>query len=237
VTNLKNGRSARILLVEDEVLIARALGFNLEQEGYEVCSTGSGREALSLFAERPFDLIILDIMLEDLDGFEVVRRIRQSDPKVPVIMLTARAAPEDRVRGLELRADDYVVKPFHLREMLLRVRRMLERAEWYAGEGASQGPTAVGPWPVDFEGLQGEGPRGTFQLTVLEARLLRTLIAAPNRVFSRRELLEEVWDYHSGVETRTVDNFIVRLRKHFEEEPEQPRHFISLRGRGYMYVP
>ncbi len=234
---MKNGRSARILLVEDEAHIARALGFNLEQEGYEVCATGSGREALSLVAQRPFDLIILDIMLEDLDGFEVARRIRQGDPKVPVIMLTARAAPEDRVRGLELRADDYVVKPFHLREMLLRVRRMLERAEWYAGEGAAPPPTAVGPWPVDLEGLRGEGPRGAFQLTALEARLLRTLTAAPHRVFSRRELLEEVWDYHSGVETRTVDNFIVRLRKHFEEEPEQPRHFVSLRGRGYMYVP
>lgn len=234
---MKNGRSARILLVEDEAHIARALGFNLEQEGYEVCATGSGREALSLVAQRPFDLIILDIMLEDLDGFEVARRIRQGDPKVPVIMLTARAAPEDRVRGLELRADDYVVKPFHLREMLLRVRRMLERAEWYAGEGAAPRPTAVGPWTVDLEGLRGEGPRGAFQLTALEARLLRTLIAAPHRVFSRRELLEEVWDYHSGVETRTVDNFIVRLRKHFEEEPEQPRHFVSLRGRGYKYVP
>ncbi|NLV30830.1 MAG: response regulator transcription factor [Acidobacteria bacterium] len=233
----KKERAPRILLVEDEVHIARPLEFNLEQEGYEVSATGSGREALARYERRPFDLIILDIMLEDLDGFEVARRIRQSDPKVPVIMLTARAAPEDRVRGLELRADDYVVKPFHLRELLLRVRRMLERAAWYDGEGGTALKTTVGDWPVDLEELRGEGPRGGVQLTALEARLLRTLISAPNRVFSRRELLEKVWDYHSGVETRTVDNFIVRLRKHFEEEPEQPRHFVSLRGRGYKYVP
>jgi two-component system, OmpR family, alkaline phosphatase synthesis response regulator PhoP len=227
----------RILLVEDELNLARPLQFNLEQEGYEVCSTPSGREAIALYESRPFDLIILDLMIEEMDGFEVARRIRQKDQRLPILMLTARSAPEDRILGLELGADDYIIKPFHLRELLLRVERMLERATWYSRESSASGTIMIGRYPVDTENLSGYGPRGPLQLTVLEAHLLGTLTSQPNHVISRGELLEKVWGYNSEVETRTVDNFILRLRKYFEEEPEQPRHFISLRGKGYMYVP
>jgi two-component system, OmpR family, alkaline phosphatase synthesis response regulator PhoP len=227
----------RILLVEDELNLARPLQFNLEQEGYEVCSTPSGREALALVQSQPFDLIILDLMIEEMDGFEVTRQIRQQDHRLPIIMLTARSAPEDRILGLELGADDYMIKPFHLRELLLRVERMLERATWYSREKGLSGIITIGNYQVDIEKLSGYGPRGLLQLTALEANLLEALTLQPNRVISRGELLEKVWGYHSDVETRTVDNFIVRLRKYFEEEPEQPRHFISLRGKGYMYVP
>jgi two-component system, OmpR family, alkaline phosphatase synthesis response regulator PhoP len=228
---------SRILLVEDELNLARPLQFNLEQEGYEVYSTPSGREALALVRNRPFDLIILDLMIEEMDGFEVTRQIRQQDQRLPIIMLTARSAPEDRILGFELGADDYMIKPFHLRELLLRVERMLERATWYSREKGLSGIIAIGNYQVDIEKLRGYGPRGLLQLTALEANLLEALTSQPNRVISRGELLEKVWGYHSDVETRTVDNFIVRLRKYFEEEPEQPRHFISLRGKGYMYVP
>jgi two-component system, OmpR family, alkaline phosphatase synthesis response regulator PhoP len=224
--------------VEDELNLARPLQFNLEQEGHEVCSTPSGREAIALYESRPFDLIILDLMIEEIDGFEVARQIRQQDPRLPILMLTARSAPEDRVLGLELGADDYIIKPFHLRELLLRVERILKRATWYnSREKGSLGIIAIGKYQVDTENLSGYGPRGLLQLTALEANLLETLASQPNRVISRGELLEKVWGYHSDVETRTVDNFILRLRKYFEEEPEQPRHFISLRGKGYMYVP
>jgi len=223
--------------VEDELNLARPLQFNLEQEGYEVYSTPSGREALALVRNRPFDLIILDLMIEEMDGFEVTRQIRQQDQRLPIIMLTARSAPEDRILGFELGADDYMIKPFHLRELLLRVERMLERATWYSREKGLSGIIAIGNYQVDIEKLRGYGPRGLLQLTALEANLLEALTSQPNRVISRGELLEKVWGYHSDVETRTVDNFIVRLRKYFEEEPEQPRHFISLRGKGYMYVP
>jgi DNA-binding response OmpR family regulator len=233
--NLK--RQSRILLVEDELNIARPLQFNLEQEGYSVQSTPSGKEALLLHSKEAFDLIILDLMLEEMDGFEVARQLRQRDPRLPVIMLTARSAAEDRVHGLEMGADDYMIKPFHLRELLLRVERMLERTTWYATHPSPSRTVLIDGYSVDLDRLSGTGPHGKLQLTALEANLLETLTSQPNRVFSRGELLEKVWGYHSKVETRTVDNFIVRLRKYFEAEPDQPRHFISLRGKGYMYVP
>jgi two-component system, OmpR family, alkaline phosphatase synthesis response regulator PhoP len=234
---LTTEQKTRILLVEDELNLARPLQFNLEQEGYEVRSTPSGREAIALYESRPFDLIILDLMIEEMDGFEVARQVRQQDARLPILMLTARSAPEDRILGLELGADDYIIKPFHLRELLLRVERMLQRATWYSRDKGPAGIISIGGYQVDMEKLAGRGPRGPLQLTALEASLLQALTSQPNRVVSRGELLEKVWGYHSEVETRTVDNFILRLRKYFEEEPEQPRHFISLRGRGYMYVP
>jgi DNA-binding response OmpR family regulator len=227
----------RILLVEDELNIARPLQFNLEQEGYEIQWTPSGKEALAFFEREQFDLIILDLMIEELDGFEVARKVRQSDQRMPLLMLTARTAVEDRLHGLELGADDYIIKPFHLRELLLRVDRMLERVAWYKPERRSAHSIDIGGYSADLEKLNGIGPRGQIQFTALEADLLEALTSEPNRVFSRGELLEKVWGYNSELETRTVDNFIARLRKHFEEEPEQPRHFISLRGKGYMYVP
>ncbi len=229
--------NSRILLVEDELNLSRSLQFNLEQEGYEVRNTPSGKEALALYMSEPFDLVILDLMLEEMDGFEVARQIRQRDPRLPVIMLTARSAAEDRIHGLELGADDYVIKPFHLRELLLRVKRMLERATWFGNTVQPSRTVTVAGYCIDLERLHGEGPRGPLQLTALEADLLEALTSQPNRVLSRGELLEKVWGYNSEVETRTVDNFIARLRRYFEEEPDQPRHFISLRGKGYMYVP
>jgi two-component system alkaline phosphatase synthesis response regulator PhoP len=234
---MEQKRCSRILLVEDELNLARPLQFNLEQEGYEVCSTPSGKDALALHQRKPFDLIILDLMLEEMDGFEVARQVRQRDQRLPIIMLTAKSTAQDRIHGLELGADDYIIKPFHLRELLLRVERMLERTTWYAEKEPPSRNVTVAAYTVDLEKLSGYGPRGPLQLTALEADLLDALTSQPNRVFSRGELLEKVWGYHSELETRTVDNFIVRLRKHFEEEPEQPRHFISLRGKGYMYVP
>ena len=225
----------KILLVEDEMNLARPLKFNLEQEGYKVQFTPSGKEALNYYKGDTFDLIILDLMIEEIDGFEVARQIRQGNSRIPILMLTAYSSAQDRIHGFEAGADDYIVKPFHLRELLLRVQRMLERATWY-----SQRPTReiqIAGYKVNLDQLTGEGPRGALQLTALEASLLEVLFMEPSRVFSRAELLQNVWGYQSGVETRTVDNFIVRLRKYFESEPEKPAHFVSVRGRGYMYVP
>ena len=235
--NSESRKRAKILLVEDEINLARPLQFNLEQEGYEVRSTSSGKEALILQDKGNFDLIILDLMIEELDGFEVARQVRRRDQRLPILMLTARSAQQDRVHGLEVGADDYMVKPFHLRELLLRVQRMLERRAWYADSKGPAREIEVAGYQVNLEQLSGAGPRGVLQLTALEVRLLEVLASEPNRVLSRGELLEKVWGYHSDVETRTVDNFIVRLRRYFEEEPEQPRHFVSVRGKGYMYVP
>ncbi len=227
----------RILLVEDEINLARPLQFNLEQEGYAVRPTPSGKEALNFFSREHFDLIILDLMIEEMDGFEVARQVRHKDPRVPILMLTARSTEQDRVQGLEIGADDYMIKPFHLRELLLRVQRMLQRAHWYVDQPRPLRQVTIGAYQVDLDQLTASGPGGKLQLTALEADLLGLMAAEPNRVLSRAELLEKVWGYSSEVETRTVDNFIVRLRKYFEEEPERPRHFVSVRGRGYMYVP
>jgi two-component system, OmpR family, alkaline phosphatase synthesis response regulator PhoP len=227
----------KILLVEDEVNLAVPLRFNLEQEGYEVRCTGNGKEALALQSKESFDLIILDVMIEEIDGFEVARHLRRQDQKLPILILTARTTTRDRVLGLEIGVDDYMVKPFHLRELLLRVQRMLQRTTWYVPKEQPEREIKVAGYKVNLDQLKGSGPRGELQLTVLEASLLEVLTSEPNRVLSRSELLEKVWSYHSEVETRTVDNFIMRLRKYFEEEPESPRHFISVRGRGYMYVP
>ena len=230
-------RQARILLVEDEANLARPLQFNLEQEGYSVVATGSGKEALTLQARTKFDLIILDLMIEEIDGFEVARQIRQRDEKLPILMLTARSTESDRVQGLEIGADDYLTKPFHLRELLLRVQRIIQRAHWYGASPRPRKEVNVAGYTVNLEDLRGRGPHGELQLTALEASLLEVLTAEPNRVLSRTELLKRVWGYHSDVESRTVDNFIVRLRRYFEEEPDQPQHFVSVRSRGYMYVP
>ena len=224
-----------ILLVEDEINLARSLHFNLEQEGYLVRATPSGREALQWLDSDHFDLIVLDIMIEEMDGFEVARRVRRQDQRLPILMLTARTAEADRVLGLELGADDYLVKPFHLRELLLRVRRMLQRSCWYAGQPEIRHTVEIGSFTIDFDQLTATGPNTKLQLTALEGRLLEVLTDQPNRVVSRAELLEKVWGYHSDVETRTVDNFVVRLRKYFEPEPDHPRFFISIRGQGYMY--
>jgi two-component system, OmpR family, alkaline phosphatase synthesis response regulator PhoP len=224
-----------ILLVEDEVNIARPLQFNLEQEGYLVHSTPSGREAVQWVARERFDLIILDIMIEEMDGFEVARRVRRQNQKLPILMLTARTSEADRIQGFEIGADDYLVKPFHLRELLLRVRRMLQRSCWYAEPAQPEREITIGETTVNLELLTAIGPGGKQQLTALEGRLLEVLASQPNRVITRAELLEKVWGYHSDIETRTVDNFILRLRRYFEPEPDRPRYFISIRGRGYMY--
>ncbi len=224
-----------ILLVEDEINLARPLRFNLEQEGYRVRDTSSGREALHWLLNESFDLVILDVMIEEMDGFEVARRLRQHDQKLPILMLTARTAEADRVHGLEIGADDYLVKPFHLRELLLRVGRMLQRSRWYGKPAVPERSIHVAGFVVNLDQLTASGPGGSLQLTALEARVLEVLVSHPGEVVSRAELLEKAWGYHSAVETRTVDNFIVRLRKYFEPEPDRPRYFISVRGRGYMY--
>ncbi len=152
-------RKLRILLVEDELNLARPLQFNLEQEGYEVQSTPSGKEALALNSRQAFDLIILDLMLEEMDGFEVARQVRQQDQKLPILMLTARSAVQDRIHGLELGADDYIVKPFHLRELLLKIERMLKRSAWYKADEGPSKPITVGGSTM---GMATTAPTGPF---------------------------------------------------------------------------
>ena len=230
----------RILVVEDERNIAAGLKLNFELEGYAVEVAGSARDAASLLAGADrFALILLDVMLPDADGFQICRRIRAAGDFTPVLMLTARDSTEDRVHGLEAGADDYITKPFELEELIARVRSMLRRRSWEQSSSAPAPRTLLrfGDAEVDFE--RGEvAVRGeSVSLTRLELDLLRYFAENPRKVCSRAELQAEVWKLENYPNSRMVDNFILRLRKHFEEEPSSPKHFLVARGAGYKFVP
>ncbi|MGF1469879.1 MAG: response regulator transcription factor [Sandaracinaceae bacterium] len=223
--------------MEDEEHLAAGLQLNLELDGYDVVVAGSAREAGEQLLQGPFDAIVLDVMLPDMDGFTLCRRLRTSGDYTPVIMLTARGAADDRVRGLESGADDYLVKPFELDELRARVRSLLRRRTWERKDEPATASTArFGRATVDFDAHQVEVDGREVGLTRLELDLLRYFVANPGRVLSRKELLEQVWHLRS-TSTRTVDNFMSRLRRHFEADPSRPRHFLSVRGAGYKFVP
>ncbi len=225
-----------VLLVEDEPSIARGLLFNLEQEGYRVTHVSSGEAALDRLWEETFSLVVLDLMLPGISGLEVCRRLRRQDQRLPVLMLTARTAEKDRVRGLTVGADDYLTKPFSLEEFLLRIQGMLRRSAWYRPEAAGEERYRFGSSEVNLKEHLAHTPAGEVPLTDLEVRMLRTFFRREGEVLSRAELLEEVWGVSPQTETRTLDNFIVRLRRYFEADPARPVHFLTVRGRGYRFV-
>ncbi len=229
----------RLLIIEDEEHLAAGLKLNLELEGYSVDVAQTAKEASTRILMGRYNAIVLDVMLPDLDGFALCKRLRDAGNFTPVIMLTARNAAADRVRGLEVGADDYMVKPFDLPELLARVRSMLRRQEWSASHGAvnAQGLMEVGRGTVNFESLEAFVDGDSLKLTRLEFDLLRHFATNPQRVISRDELLEEVWKLRIDSGGRTIDNFIGRLRKHFEIDPQNPVHFVAVRGAGYKYVP
>lgn len=227
----------RILLVEDEEPLALGLEYNLSEEGYDVTIAHNGREALKLFNRNDYDLIILDIMLSyQDDGFEVARHIREQSLQIPILMLTARNSVDDVIRGLELGADDYITKPFHLAELLLRVKRILKRKRWYRQVIIEQPLYRFGKNEINFEDLTCRSGEQQFRLTKREAMVLKYLIDRQGKIVPREELLENVWGLSSLIETRTVDNFIARLRKYFEPNPAKPIFIKSVRSVGYMFV-
>ena len=227
--------SARILLVEDEENLALGLEYNLTAEDYKVMWAKDGREALKLFEENKFDLIILDIMLPYFNGFEIAQKVRETQPQMPILMLTARTQIEDRVKGLELGADDYLTKPFHLKELLLRIKGMLKRKSWYQKVVIENPIYKFGNNEINFENLKCTKGKKDFQLTSYEAMIMKYLIENKDKVVTRKELLENVWNMNPDIETRTVDNFIARLRKHFEDDPSDPKFIVSVRSAGYMF--
>lgn len=226
----------RILLVEDEPHIAQGLVFNLEEEGYSVAHAVSGEEALRMAQEDGFALVVLDLMLPGIDGLEVCRRLRRCDPRLPILMLTARTGERERIQGLAEGADDYLTKPFILEEFLLRIKGMLRRSEWYRPEIGSAGRYRFGACEVDLREASATTPQGRITLTEQEVRLLRILFQREGEVISRTELLSAAWGMAPDAETRTLDNFIVRLRRYFEASPAAPVHFLTVRGRGYKFV-
>ena len=226
---------SKILLVEDEENLAIALEYNLSEEGYEVTWVTDGREAVAQAESSPFDLILLDIMLPYLDGFETAKKIRETLPRMPILMLTARSSAKDRIQGLEAGADDYLTKPFHLKELLLRVEGMLRRKNWYNKAADDNAEFQFGDNTVNFENLVCKTPEGSIRLTMYEAMLLKYLVDNKSKAVSRKELLENVWNVSPEIETRTVDNFVARLRKYFEPDPEKPVYIKSVRGIGYIF--
>ncbi|MCK6504186.1 response regulator transcription factor [Myxococcota bacterium] len=227
-----------LLIVEDESHLARGLRLNFELEGFEVQIAGSGREAFAQLARaRPFSAIVLDVTLPDLDGFDICRRLREVGDYTPVIMLTARSLTEDRVEGLESGADDYITKPFELEELVARVRSAIRRRSWERQSQARMASVlSFGDARVDFDSHEVTVRGETLHLTKLELDLVRYLAQNSGRVVSREELLQQVWKLRNHPNTRTVDNFVLRLRRHFEPDPELPRHFVSVRGAGYRFI-
>lgn len=228
-------RIETILLVEDEQTLARGLEYNLSSEGYNVTLAIDGKEALKILESKKFDLFILDIMLPFVDGFDIARHIRTEDKKAPILFLTARGGIQDRLKGLEIGADDYMVKPFHLEELLLKIKGMLKRKSWYSESPGQKNIYQFGNNEINFESLNGKHRDNSFQLTLHEAMLLKYLIEHNGIAVSRKELLDNVWNVNSDIETRTIDNFVARLRKYFEDDPEKPECIKSIRGVGYMF--
>lgn len=225
----------RILLVEDEESIRNVVRLNLELEGYEVVSTGNGKKALEYTRSQHFDLLLLDVMLPDLDGFTITEQVRLSNAEVPILLLTAKDMAQDRVTGLKKGADDYLTKPFNLEELLLRVSNLLRRSQRVKGEALDL--YDFGRNQVNFNTFEAKTWRGAeLMLTKKEAMLLKLLVERKNEVVSRNQILQAVWGYDVFPSTRTIDNFILAFRKYFEEDPKMPRYFHSIRGVGYKFT-
>jgi DNA-binding response OmpR family regulator len=224
---------ATIMLVDDEVSIQKLLTYPLEREGYTVIQARDGEEALRRFAEQPVDLVVLDVMLPRLDGLEVCRRLRTGSA-VPIIMLTARDDEVDKVLGLELGADDYITKPFSIRELRSRIRAVLRRAGLRA-DRAADGLIEAGMLVIDpsKRAVAVAGERA--QLTYVEFEVLHTLASHPGRVYSRQALLEAVWGDSAYREPRTIDVHIRHLREKIEPDPREPAYIFTVRGVGYRF--
>jgi len=226
----------RVLIVEDELHLAEGLRFNLEAEGYSVDVVDNGDAALQrlLSGDDPrFDLVVLDVMLPGKDGFAVVSELREAKQFVPVLILTARGRPEDVLKGFGAGADDYLPKPTELAILLARIRGLLRRTEWL--RRAPDRYTFAGR-TIDFDTLELRVGDRTLRLTLMEASLLRFLIARQGSAVSRKSMLEEVWGLREDTDTRAIDNFIVRLRRYIEADPSRPKHLLTVRGVGYRFV-
>ncbi|MDX2448222.1 MAG: response regulator transcription factor [Desulfobacterales bacterium] len=233
----------RVLVIEDDNHIAEGLNLNLSLQGYEVGIAMNGVAGLQMWREWRPDLIVLDIMLPGIDGLSILRNIRLEDEKIPILILSAKAETDYKVKGLAYGVDDYLTKPFSLEEFLLRVDRLLKRAPWsnssdVFANGFSEKETnffTFGDNQVDFKTMTATGKAGKVRLTEQEARLLKLFLTNPGKPLSRDKLLQIGWGYTKGTTTRTVDNFIVRFRQYFEDNPKTPSYFISIRSIGYVF--
>lgn len=229
--------NTRILLVEDEETLLDAIKLNLELEGYEVETAETGMLAVRKAEEQRFNLMILDVMLPEMDGYEVCQTIRLKDNDTPILFLTARNSDEDRITGLKSGADDYLVKPFNLEELLLRVKVLVRHSLKGTVHEVEMQSYKFGENKVDFVNYLAQAYNGeTIELSKKEAALLKLLVERRNTVVSRNQILQYVWGYDVYPSTRTIDNFILSFRKYFEKDPRNPEYFQSVRGVGYKFT-
>ena len=229
--------NSRILLVEDEENLREAIKLNLELEGYEVEEADTGLKALKKTEEQRFNLIILDVMLPEMDGFAVCQRIRLTDSDTPIIFLTAKDTSQDKVAGFTYGADDYLTKPFNLEELLLRVKVLIKHSIKGKPEAEQLKVYHFGNNEVNFMTFKAKGNDGTeITLTKKEVSLLKLLIERKDNVVPRTQILQFVWGYDVYPSTRTIDNFILTFRKYFEKDPSNPQYFHSVRGVGYKFT-
>jgi len=235
----------KVLVVEDEQHLADGLRFNLEAEGFSDETVADGEAALQILLteNNPFDAIVLDVMLPKVNGFTVAKRLRQAEIFTPILMLTARSRPEDVLLGFEAGTDDYLPKPFELSIFLARLNGLLRRRDWFQREKGMQRTEpkldkiyVVNGKTIDFVNLELRNGAETIHLTLMEVKLLRYLIENAGTAVSRKTILEEVWDLHEDTDTRAIDNFVVRLRKYLEDEPNNPKILQTVRGVGYKFV-
>ncbi len=241
-----------VLIVEDEAHLADGLRFNLEAEGHQVETVGDGESALEQILEekRPFDAVILDVMLPGKDGFAVAAELRKAGHFVPILMLTAMGRPEDVLHGFAAGADDYLPKPFELKILIARVQALLRRRDWMRkgdGRKAAGAPDSTADSTaevfnfsgktLDFSNLELRVGKKTYRLTAMETELLRFFVKNADKAVSRKEILEKVWGLKIDTDTRAIDNFIARLRKYIETHPTIPHHLLTVRGVGYKFVP
>ncbi len=227
----------RVLLVEDEEHLQEAIKLNLELEGYKVVAVGNGIEAVKVFKQERFNLVILDVMLPELDGFSACEAIRLHNSAVPILFLSAKNTSEDKIMGLKRGADDYMTKPFNLEEFLLRVTVLIKRSLTQDEKKEMNDIFRFDGNEVNFLTFEIIGKdKKIIRLTKKEIALLKLLIERRNEVVSREQILETVWGYDIYPSTRTVDNFILAFRKYFEIEPKDPQYFFSIRGVGYKFV-
>jgi two-component system alkaline phosphatase synthesis response regulator PhoP len=224
----------RILVVEDDLSILTGLSMNLRFEGYEVLQAQDGRTGLARALDDAPDLVVLDLMLPELNGYEVLKELRQRGRDTPVVVLSAKGMETDKILGLNLGADDYVVKPFGLQELLARIKAVLRRRYPTAG-GTAPPPVTFGDVSVDMAARTVARSGAPVELTAQEFKLLAHFLGHPGRTFTREELLSGAWGYHYEGSARTVDNFMRQLRLKFEPDPEAPRHFLTVRGLGYRF--
>ncbi|MDP4148963.1 MAG: response regulator transcription factor [Bacteroidota bacterium] len=226
-----------ILLVEDEENLHEALKLNLELEGYEVTSAFDGRQALKAVQSEYFHLLILDVMLPEMDGISVTETIRLQNNDVPILILSARNASADRVLGLKKGADDYLSKPFNLEELLIRIRKLIDKDQRMQVKDPSGDVYSFGSNTIDFRAQEAVTKTGErIALSKKEVMLLKLLIENKNEVVTREKILQAVWGYNVYPTTRTIDNFVLSFRKYFEEDTRNPKYFHSVRGVGYKYT-